>query len=124
MKVKRKQRSRKPGSHAPLDATQLQTVAGLFGLLAEPSRLRILQLLQPGPASVGELVERSGFKQANVSRQLGQLLAAGVISRKQEGNRAIYSIALPLVFDLCELVCTSIARQAESRAAALRRSTL
>lgn len=121
MTLKKKQKPRTPDSHPPLDATQLQSVADLFSLLAEPSRLRILQLLQPGPASVGELVERSGFKQANVSRQLGQLLAAGVISRKQEGNRAIYTIALPLVFDLCELVCTSVAHQAETRAAALRR---
>lgn len=90
-------------------------------MLSEPSRLRILQILQAGPASVGELVNKSGFKQANVSKQLGMLLTAGVIARRQEGNRAIYSIALPLVFDMCDLVCRGMARQAADRAAALRR---
>ncbi len=108
-------------AHRPLDVHQLEAVAGLFGVLSEPSRLCILQMLQGGPASVGELVEQTGFKQANVSKQLGILFAAGVISRRQEGNRAIYSIALPLVFDLCELVCGGIAQQAADRAAALRR---
>jgi DNA-binding transcriptional ArsR family regulator len=108
-------------SHEPLDDAQLEAVADLFAVLSEPSRLRILQILQAGPASVGELVEESGFKQANVSKQLGILLGAGVLDRRQEGNRAIYSIALPLVFDLCDLVCRGIAHQAADRAAALRR---
>jgi DNA-binding transcriptional ArsR family regulator len=107
------------GVAAPLDAAQLQAVAGLFDVLSEHSRLRILQVLQHGPASVGELVDRSGFKQANVSKQLGVLLTAGIIARRQDGNRAIYSIAMPLVFDLCALVCRGVARQAAERAAML-----
>ena len=69
--------------------------------------------------SVGELVEGLGLKQANASKQLGILLNAGLISRRQEGNKAIYAIALPLVFELCGLVCKSAAEQAAARAAAL-----
>jgi DNA-binding transcriptional ArsR family regulator len=112
-------RGRRHRAHGPLDPMQLQAVATLFGVLSEASRLQILQILQAGPASVGELVEGSGLKQANVSKQLGILHAAGVVARRQEGNRAIYSITLPLVFDLCQLVCRGIARQAAERAAAL-----
>lgn len=112
-------RGPRPGAGKPLAEAQLQAVAHLFSVLAEQSRLRILQILQQGPASVGELVERSGLKQANVSKQLGILQSAGVTARRQEGNRAIYSIELPLVFDLCELVCRGVARQAAERAAAL-----
>jgi DNA-binding transcriptional ArsR family regulator len=107
------------GGHA-LAPAQLAAVAGLFGVLSEEIRLAILQRLKAGPASVGELVEELGMKQANVSKQLGILSAAGVIARRQDGNRAIYSIALPLVFDLCDLVCRGVAEQAASRAAALR----
>lgn len=106
--------------HPELGAAQLAAVAELFGVLSEPSRLRILQILQGGPASVGELVERSGIKQANMSKQLGVLQGAGVIERRQEGNRAIYSIKLALVYELCGLVCRGMAEQAEERAAALR----
>ena len=108
----------RPG-HKPLDAAQLEAVARLFAVLSEGSRLRILQVLQSGASSVGELVERSGLKQANVSKQLGILLSAGIIDRRQDGNRAIFSIKLPMVFKLCELVCRGVARQAAERAAAL-----
>jgi DNA-binding transcriptional ArsR family regulator len=107
--------------HKPLDATQLQAVADLFDVLSEGSRLRILQILQNGPRSVGELVEQADLKQANVSKQLGMLWSAGVIDRRQDGNRAIYSIKLPLVFELCEPVSRGVAQQAAERAAALGR---
>src|SRR5258708_3772793 len=101
-----------------METPQLQAVAELFAVLSEESRLRIVQILQEGPASVGELVQRSGMKQANVSKQLGVLLTGGVIARRQDGNRAIYSIAMPLVYALCHIVCQGVARQAADRAAA------
>ena len=103
-----------------LQEAQLQAVAELFSVLSEGSRLRVLQALQRGPLSVGELVESCGMKQANVSKQLGILLTAGVISRRQDGNRAIYSIVMPLVFELCDLVCRGMAKQAAKRASALK----
>jgi len=119
MKIQTSTRDRPRAAHKSLDAAQLRAVAELFAVLSEESRLRILQILQGGPASVGELVERSGLKQANVSKQLGILLSADVIDRRQDGNRAIYSIKLPMIFDLCDLVCRGVARQAAERAAAL-----
>ena len=103
----------------PLDDSQIAAVAELFAVLSEASRLKILQALQEGPLSVGELVERSRLKQANVSKQLGMLVLAGVVARRQDGNRAIYSIKLPLVYELCELVCRGMADQANERAAIL-----
>jgi DNA-binding transcriptional ArsR family regulator len=103
-----------------LDDPQLMAVAELFAVLSEASRLKILQALEGGPLSVGELVETSGLKQANVSKQLGMLVMAGVIARRQDGNRAIYSIKLPLVYELCALVCGGMADQANERAAILR----
>jgi DNA-binding transcriptional ArsR family regulator len=102
--------------HPTLQPQQLQAVAELFATLSEPSRLHILQVLQNGPASVSEVVAATCFKQANVSKQLGILQSAGVIARRQAGNHAIYSIEMPLVFDLCELVCKRLAERATAYA--------
>src|SRR5436190_20217290 len=106
-------------SHKAMGPAQLQAVAELFGVLSEPSRLRILQVLRTGEASVGDLVERCEIKQANMSKQLGILAASGVIGRRQEGNRVMYRIAMPLVFGLCSLVCNGVADKASERAKAL-----
>jgi len=120
MKTTPSNRNKSHKAHRQLGGTQLQAVADLFAALSEPSRLKILQALQNGPLSVGELVESADLKQANASKQLGILLSSGVIQRRQDGNRAIYSIKLPIVFKLCSLVCDGMADQATERAAALR----
>jgi DNA-binding transcriptional ArsR family regulator len=96
-----------------LDRGSLEAVARLFGVLAEPTRLEILQSLRDGPRSVSDLVESLGAKQANVSKQLGILHAAGLLSRERDGNVVRYSIAEPMIFELCELVCGKLRRDAE-----------
>jgi DNA-binding transcriptional ArsR family regulator len=106
--------------HVPLAPAQLQAVADLFSVLSEPSRLRILQMLQRRAATVGEIVSATGMKQANVSKQLGILHSAGVLARQKEGNAVRYSIRLPLVFDLCALVCGSLHDDARDRTRLLR----
>ena len=98
-----------------LGEAQLQAVSELFAVLSEPSRLRILQMLHDGPASVGQIVETLGIKQANASKQLGVLHQAGVVAREKSGNSAIYSIRMPLVFDLCGLVCNGLREEAEAK---------
>jgi DNA-binding transcriptional ArsR family regulator len=104
---------------AELGEAQLRAVADLFAVLSEPTRLRILQELERGPATVGQIMAASGLKQANASKQLGILHRAGVLSRQKQGNAVRYSIRLPLVFDLCALVCTSVREEARERARAL-----
>jgi DNA-binding transcriptional ArsR family regulator len=108
-----KANSRKKGE---LGEAQLQAVAKLFAVLAEPSRLRILQMLQCGPATVGQIMEKAQIKQANASKQLGILHQAGVLAREKEGNTVRYWIRLPLVFELCALVCAGLRDEAEARA--------
>ena len=108
------------GKNVGLGPAQLQAVADLFAVLSEPTRLRILQVLERGPATVGQIITAAGIKQANASRQLGILHQAGVLAREKDGNAVRYSIRLPLVFDLCGLVCNGLRDQAEARARLLR----
>ena len=113
---------RKPAKNSDavkLGEAQLEAVAALFGVLSEPTRLRILQLLQEGPATVTEVVRVLGIKQANASKQLGILYQAGVLGREKEGLSVRYSIRMPLVFDLCSLVCGRLKEEAAARAKSL-----
>ena len=113
--MKVRQSSPKRTKKEKLDEAQLDAVADLFAVLSEPTRLRILQMLQDGPASVGGIVESLDIKQANASKQLGILFGAGVLGREKVGNSAIYSIRMPLVFDLCGLVCNGLRDEAEAK---------
>jgi hypothetical protein len=50
------------------------------------------------------LVEVTGFGQSHISRQMGQLQRAGLLSCKRDGIRLSYEVADPLVDELCNLV--------------------
>lgn len=99
--------------NSKLSASALLAVSELFRVLAEPTRLAILQVLQDRPYSVGELVEQLNAKQANISKQLGILHDARLLTREREGNVVNYSIGEPMVFELCRLVCGKLKRDAE-----------
>jgi DNA-binding transcriptional ArsR family regulator len=98
--------ARQAMSHKMLDL-----VARRFRTLGEPYRLRILQELETGEKSVGELVGELDGNQPNVSKHLQILFDAGLISRRREGTSVIYAISDPMVFRLCALVCSSEAER-------------
>ncbi len=85
----------------------LDLVARRFRTLGEPYRLRILQELEVGEKSVGDLVVALDGNQPNVSKHLQILSDAGLIGRRREGTSIFYAISDPIVFKLCALVCNS-----------------
>ena len=99
-----------PLSH-PLPDPVVELIARRFRALGEPLRIRLLERLMQGEATVQELVAASGGGQQNVSKHLGVLLHAGVVARRKERTFVYYRIADEVVFDLCEQVCASLERQ-------------
>lgn len=106
-------------SSASLSANTLEFVAGRFRVLAEPSRLQLLDALRVGERSVSELVDATGLGQTNVSRHLQILLTAGLVRRRREGTHAMYSLADTSVLALCDLACGGIHSGLSERLAAL-----
>lgn len=83
----------------------LALIAERFKALAEPARLQILSCLRGGEMTVTELVEETGFGQANVSKHLQMLHALGFVSRRKDGLFVYYAIADQSVFRLCDIMC-------------------
>ena len=92
----------------------LGLVAERFKALAEPARLQLLSCLRAGERSVSELVEETGFGQANVSKHLQLLHATGFVTRRRDGMFVRYALMDRRVFQLCDLMCDRI--EAETRA--------
>lgn len=84
----------------------LEHVAERFRVLGDATRLSILRLLlDEGEMNVGEIVERLGASQANVSKHLRVLYDARIVSRRPDGTAAFYSVTDPSLTQICELVC-------------------
>ena len=98
----------------PLPDPLVELVAQRFRVMGEPMRIKILNRLRDGEATVQELTEALGASQQNVSKHLGVLHRAGIVRRRKDGNHVLYSIADQGVFALCEDVCGSLRKELES----------
>ena len=91
-------------------------VAKYFGLLSEPTRLKILHTICNDERSVSEIVATTGATQTNVSRHLSLLRDANVVSRRKVGNAVFYRVTDRVFADVCRTVCVHIAGGIEARA--------
>jgi len=94
-----------------LSDAAIELIAARFHALSEPTRLKLLMALEDGEKNVTELVNMTGATQTNVSRQLGVLTTAGLLSRRKRGLSVLYRIADPGIFDLCGHVCKSLQKR-------------
>lgn len=95
----------------PLPDPVVDLIARRFRVLGEPMRIRILDRLRDGEATVNDLTEALETSQQNVSKHLGVLHDAGIVSRRKDANHVRYSIADEGVLELCEQVCGGLRRQ-------------
>src|SRR3954464_3845536 len=100
-----------PATPHPLPEPVVDLVAQRFRVLGEPMRIKLLDRLTESEASVGELQSALGASQQNLSKHLGILPAAGMVSRTKDGNRTIYAISDPSLLDLCDHICGTLRRQ-------------
>jgi DNA-binding transcriptional ArsR family regulator len=69
--------------------------------VAEPNRIRILQMLERNEATVQELTDDLATTHQNVSKHLGILYQSGIVSRRKDGTKVWYALA---DFTACQLV--------------------
>ncbi|HXH98061.1 MAG TPA: metalloregulator ArsR/SmtB family transcription factor [Gaiellaceae bacterium] len=100
----------------PIPADLVELVARRFRAIGEPMRIRLLDELRGGEATVNDLADAVGASQQNVSKHLGVLADAGVLHRRKEGTHVYYEIADEGVLDLCEEVCGSVQQRVQSLA--------
>jgi DNA-binding transcriptional ArsR family regulator len=101
----------------PLPDELVELIAERCRALADPTRVKLLDRLREGEATVVDLTALVGTTRQNVSKHLVLLQHAGLVARRKEGNFAYYRIADETVYALCEAVCGSL----QSRFDALRR---
>lgn len=78
---------------ARLDSQVLRRCGAALRTLAHPDRLRIVETLEAGPRTVGELTEALGRPQASVSQHLMRLRAHGLLRADRQGRVVRYAVA-------------------------------
>jgi uncharacterized protein YndB with AHSA1/START domain/DNA-binding transcriptional ArsR family regulator len=82
----------------------------VLGALAEPNRLRIVELLSRSPRWVGEIASELGLRQPQVTKHLQTLQHAGLVTMHPLGQRRIYTLRREPLGELrnwLEVICTA-----------------
>lgn len=97
---------------SPLNPDAAELIARRFRALADPTRLRIIDILRNrDEASVGEMTATLGTSQQNVSKHLSALQAEGFVGRRKQGTSSLYRIADENVLELCDRLCAAMEAQ-------------
>lgn len=95
------------------DINQLR--AELLKGLAQPTRLKIIELLRDGEKCVCEIFPAINEEQSNTSRHLNMMQTSGILSRRKDGLKIYYAIKHPQVLEVITLVTALIQQETEGR---------
>ena len=101
----------------PAEPSQVDLVAKYFRTLGDPTRLRILELVNEEERSVGEIVETLRLRQSKVSNHLACLRWCGFVTTRREHRTVYYRVADPRVSVLVATGRSLLADNAEHVAA-------
>ena len=73
--------------------------ADIIKSLAHPSRLFMVDTLNTGPRTVGELTEMIGADTSTVSKHLSVLKNAGIVEDEKKGTTVFYSLKCPCILE-------------------------
>ena len=73
-----------------------------FRALADPTRRDIVQLLRGGPLTSGEIAQHFPVAWATISRHLGLLKEAGLITGERHGQQVVYELNMTVLEDVVQ----------------------
>ncbi len=79
---------------------KLDAIEDLLNILSDKRRLSIINSLQKGPLTAGEIEQSINATQPTTSFHLKKLVEANLLSFKQEGIRRVFQVRDPQLFDL------------------------
>jgi ArsR family transcriptional regulator len=88
----------------PKRNNQNRLKAKIFNALSDPARLEIIEFLREGERCVCEIIPYVSLIQPLVSRHLKILKDCGLVKDRKEGNRRLYSVTDPRIFEVVDAV--------------------
>ena len=87
-----------------IDDDWLIRSAEILKAVAHPARLRIIELLEHGERSVGDLQMHLGITQSLTSQHLSHMRVRGILKTRKERNMVFYSVLNPEVINVIRCI--------------------
>ena len=97
-----------------------QFKAGVFQVLAHPTRIHIIECLREGELPVSAILEQIAIEPANASQHLAVLRSKGLVANRKEGNQVFYSLRDPMLIEVLDAMRAYFRRHLEESLAMLK----
>ena len=94
--------------------------AEVIAAAGHPIRLAIIDYLKDGEQCVCDIAQHVDAKRSNVSRHLGVLLKAGVVSQRKDGLKMMYALRTPCILNFMKCVEGVLRENAKEASQVLR----
>ncbi len=93
------------------DSPPVEDLAAIFGVLGDPTRMRVLVALGDTELCVTDLAAATGVNRTTISHQLRVLRGHRLVRRRREGKVVYYAVDDEHVMDLVKLASAHVAEE-------------
>ena len=91
----------------------LELKAEILKALAQPTRLKILELLRNGERCICEIVPAINGEQSNISRHISLMQKSHLVTTRKDGVRVMVKVRDPRIFEILDDVSLMLKKQME-----------
>jgi DNA-binding transcriptional ArsR family regulator len=95
----------------PMEERVIELKADILKALAQPTRLRILELLREGEKCICEIVPALNGEQSNISRHISLMQKSQIVTTRKDGVKVMVKVRDPRVFDILDKVSVILKNQ-------------
>ncbi len=89
----------------------LELKAEILKALAQPTRLKILELLRNGERCICEIVPAINGEQSNISRHISLMQKSHLVTTRKDGVKVMVKVSDPKIFEILDSVSLLLKKQ-------------
>jgi DNA-binding transcriptional ArsR family regulator len=88
----------------PMEERILELKAEVLKVLAQPTRLKILELLRNGEKCICEIVPAINGEQSNISRHISLMQKSHLVTTRKDGVKVMVKVSDPKIFEILDSI--------------------
>jgi ArsR family transcriptional regulator len=94
-----------------MDEKILELKAEVLKTLAQPTRIKILELLRNGEKCICEIVPAINGEQSNISRHISLMQKSHLVTTRKDGVKVMVKVSDPKVFEILDSISLLLKKQ-------------
>jgi ArsR family transcriptional regulator len=95
----------------PMEERVLELKAEILKVLAQPTRLKILELLRNGERCICEIVPAINGEQSNISRHISLMQKSHLVITRKDGVKVMVKVKDPRIYEILDSVSLLLKKQ-------------